>query len=369
MKKGATQDKRKVLIMTNHSFMLWQFRRELIERLLEENTVILCMPLGEHVDGFKQMGCKIINTPSLNRRGMNPFKDMDLFRQYRKILRELKPDLVITYSIKPNIYGGFACRLAGIPYCVNVQGLGTAFQKKGLAQMVTRMYRVAIRRAKTVFFENDGNAKEFLRRKIVSRDQITVLRGAGINLEYYDAIPYQEQEGVHFLYVGRIMREKGMDEFFAAAQKIKEKYKEKVVFDMVGFFEDEYKEKVEQLEREGVLTFHGFQSDVRPFYDKANCVVLPSYHEGMSNVLLEAASSGRALITSNIPGCREAVQEGKSGFLCEVKNTDSLAEAMERFLKLTALQREEMGSQGRLHMEKCFDKKLVVQKTMEKLWK
>lgn len=356
--------KKKVLIMTNHSFMLWQFRRELIEALLKEHVVILSMPCGERVEDFRKLGCKIIDT-DIDRRGINPITDMKLLRRYFYLLKKIRPDMVITYSIKPNIYGGFACRMMKIPYCVNVQGLGTAFQKPVLASVIIGMYKVALKKAKVVFFENEGNAAVFQQKKIISLKQQKVLHGAGINLDYYDYAPYEETDGVHFLFVGRIMKEKGIDEFFYAAKKMKENFGEGVTFDMVGFFEDEYKEQVKKLQRKGVVNFFGFQEEVRPFYRRANCVVLPSYHEGMSNVLLEAAATGRGLITSDIPGCREAVKTGESGYLCPVMDGDALYEAMKTFMELSTKKREEYGLAGRNYMKEVFDKKKVVQETLE----
>lgn len=367
-KSGQTPvRKKKILIMTNHSFMLWQFRRELIAELLKENTVILSMPCGEHVDDFRKLGCKIINT-DIDRRGINPLTDITLLRRYFYYLKKVKPDLVITYSIKPNIYGGFACRMSKIPYCVNVQGLGTAFQKPLLAWLVSFMYKIALKDAKTVFFENEGNAKVFQDKKIIPIKKQKILHGAGINLDYYRYQPYQEKDDqIHFLFVGRIMKEKGVDELFYVAKRLKKEYPDKVVFDIVGFFEDEYEFEVKKLQKEGIINFHGFQEEVRPFYTKANCIVLPSYHEGMSNVLLEAAATGRALITSNIPGCKEAVLDGKSGYLCPVKDYERLYQVMKEFINLSADEREAMGKVGRTWMEKAFDKKKVIAETVDEI--
>lgn len=360
MQKNKTQ---KVLIITNHSYMLYQFRRELIEELMKKNEVVLSMPFVGHEDDFQKMGIRCIET-DVDRRGINPKTDLKLMRTYFKLLKEEKPDMVITYSIKPNIYAGYACQRLHIPYCVNVQGLGTAFQKKGIAQIVTVMYKIALKKAKTVFFENNVNAEEFVKRGIIPASRETILRGAGVNLEVYKKQPYpSEEDGIHFLFLGRIMKEKGVDELFTAARNMKKKYGDRVVFDLVGFFEDEYKEIVEQLAADGVVKFHGFQSDPRPFYAMSHCVVLPSYHEGMSNVLLEAAATGRALITSDIPGCQEAVEEGMNGFRCGKMDADDLERCVERFMGLSMEQRKAMGENGRRKMEREFDKAAVVRET------
>lgn len=356
----------RILIATNHSYMFYRFRKELVEALMQEHEVILSTPFVGHEDDLQAMGLRCIDT-EIDRRSINPFKDMKLLKTYRKMLDEIQPDLVITYSIKPNIYMGSACKAKGIPYVTNVQGLGTAFEKPVLSSVVSVMYRSALRKARTVFFENEENAQFFLHKNIISAQQMKVLPGAGINLDEYPYVPMQDDGVCSFLFVGRIMKEKGVDEFFTAAKTIKAEFGEMVAFDVVGFYEDAYKETVDQLVADGVINFHGFQTDVHPFYEAADCVVLPSYHEGMSNVLLEAAASGRPLITSDIPGCREAVEDGVSGYLCPAKDADALYEAMRRFVELPENWRGEMGRRGRERMEQRFSKTAVVAETIKHL--
>lgn len=364
--RNAEQPK-KILIATNHAYMLWQFRRELIAELGKEHEVVLSLPFDEehHEKPFQEMGMKCIDTP-LERRGINPLTDFKLMEHYKRILREEQPDLVITYSIKPNVYAGLECSKLGIPYCANVQGLGTAFEKPGLAQFVTLLYKLAFRKVRTVFFENVANAEEFQRRHIIPEKKQKILHGAGINLERYSFQAYPKNDKVHFLYVGRIMREKGIDELFAAVRSIYAVRKD-FVLDIVGFYEDDYKEQVESLVRDGIAIFHGFQENPVPYYAAADCVVLPSYHEGMSNVLLEAAAVGRPLITSDIPGCREAVDQGITGILVKSRDTDSLRKGMETFLEKTHVDRVLMGEAGRRRMEQIFDKAQVVKETISAL--
>lgn len=353
----------KILIITNHSYMLYRFRLELIQALMKDHEVVLSMPFVGHEDDFRTLGLRCINT-DVDRRGLNPKTDFHLFQVYRRLLRDERPDLVITYSIKPNIYGGLACRMAGIPYCANVQGLGTAFERRGLAQFVTVLYRLALAKARTVFFENRANADEFLKRHILPPGRETVLPGAGVNLDKYPCLPYPQNDVIHFLYLGRIMQEKGMDELFAATERLHEELGGRVILDLVGFFEDAYKSRVEQLQKSGIAVFHGFQSDPLPFYAAADCVVLPSYHEGMSNVLLEAAAVGRPVITSDIPGCREAVDDGASGYLCQPRDAGSLYAQMRRMVDLPLDARQAMGRAGREKIVREFDKKRVVQETI-----
>lgn len=355
----------KYLIITNHSYMLWQFRRELISELMKQGEVVLSMPFVGHEKDFQTMQCRCVET-AVDRRGINLRADVKLFASYWRLLKEEKPDMVITYSIKPNIYAGFACQLLRIPYCTNVQGLGTAFQKQPLASVVTILYKVALRRARIVFFENQPNAEEFVRRRITPRSRQQLLSGAGVNLEVFQYRDYPSEEGgIHYLYLGRIMKEKGVDELFEAARRMKRAYGSRVVFDLVGFFEEEYREKVDQLVADGVVRFYGFQEDPKPFYAMSHCVVVPSYHEGMSNVLLEAASTGRALITTDIPGCREAVEKRVNGLLCKKQDTDSLYACMEQFLKLDEASRRQMGMESRRKMEAEFDRRSTVKHTVQ----
>ena len=209
----------RILIATNHSYMFYRFRKELVEALMQEHEVILSTPFVGHEDDLQAMGLRCIGT-EIDRRSINPFKDMKLLKTYRKMLDEIQPDLVITYSIKPNIYMGSACKTKGIPYVTNVQGLGTAFEKPMLSSVVSVMYRSALRKAGTVFFENEENAQFFLHKNIISAQQMKVLPGAGINLDEYPYVPMKDDGVCSFLFVGRIMKEKGVDEFFAAAKTV-----------------------------------------------------------------------------------------------------------------------------------------------------
>lgn len=356
----------KLLMATNHSYMFYRFRKSVAQALLREHSVLLSTPFVGHEEDLQAMGLTCIPT-EIDRRGLNPLRDLRLLRTYRRLLRAERPELVITYSIKPNLYLGLCCRWMGIPYAVNVQGLGTAFETPVLACVVSVLYRLALKRARTVFFENQENAALFLRRRLLRPEQVTVLPGAGVELSEYPLVPAVKDEVCRFLFVGRIMREKGVDELFTAARRVKAALGEKVEFHLVGFYEDAYKQIVDRLVEEGVMEFHGFQTDVRPFYSRADCVVLPSYHEGMSNVLLEGAATGRALITTEIPGCREAVEPDVSGYLCPPRDADALEKALMAFAALSSQARADMGLRGRELVEQRFDKAEVVAQTLRAL--
>ena len=356
----------KILILANNDVGLYQFRRELIEVLTKENNVSIALPYGDLVEPLKEK-CTFFDTP-MDRRGMNPLKDIKLFMQYRRLLRSEKPDLVITYTIKPNIYGGIASRMRKIPYAVNITGLGTAFQKKGIMLTVVKvLYKLALKKAKVVFFENVENMQTMVSMGLMHEERCCLLNGAGVNLDAYRAQWYPEDnECTRFLFVGRVMAEKGIDELIEATRRLRADGVS-CSLDVVGGLEDNYKKTLEKCVAEGWLNYHGYQKDVKPFINNCHCFVLPSWHEGMANTNLECAASARPIITSNIHGCKEAVIDGESGFLCEKQNVDSLYSAMKKLVSLSHNERAEMGARGRAHMEKEFDKYKVVNNTLERL--
>ena len=260
-----------IFLITNHSFMLYKFRKELIQQLLVNHHVTLVMPAREYTAAFRQMGCNIMDV-DVDRRGINPLTDYRLLRTYRTILKQHHPDMVLTYSIKPNIYAGMAAAKLHIPYCANITGLGTAFQRKVLANFVTVLYRYAFRKVKTVFFENQSNLNEFLNRSILKKEKTCLLSGAGVNLQEFQCDEYPEGQTTNFIFVGRIMKEKGVDELLEAFRRLENDH-EQVHLDIVGPFEDDYEEEMKRLEHDPNCRYCGFQNDVRPFWQKriASC--------------------------------------------------------------------------------------------------
>lgn len=359
---------KKVVIIGNNSGGMYDFRHELIEELIRRGcSITVLTPFDTKVDELRDIGVELIDTP-LNRRGINPITDIKLFQNYRRLLKKEKPDLVITYTIKPNVYGGLACRMAKIPYATNITGLGTAFQKESLLKkLVTAMYKVGLKKAKVVFFENEENQQIFLDEKIVRKGQTCLLHGAGVNLEHFQLTEYPSDDGIiRFLFIGRVMKEKGIDELFAAMRQLISKGVS-CSLDVLGGYEEDYREIIHQYENEGWLHYRGYQKDVRPFIANSHCFVLPSWHEGMANTNLECAASGRPVITSRIHGCMEAVEDGVSGYLCEKQNAEDLYQVMKKFVMLPCDVRKAMGLAGRKHMEEVFDKKKVVEDTIRHL--
>lgn len=356
----------KYLIISNDPAMLYRYRAEVIKELLLENTVVVCVPDGD-IAPFVDMGCEVLKV-NVDRRGINPIKDLALYKKYKRIISDIKPDAVLTYSIKPNIYGGYASRKLGVPYFAHVQGLGSAFQRKIIKNIASFMYKVALKNARGVFFENSGNRDLFVSKKIIKDSQaITVKGGAGVVL---DAFPFTEMEDcdtVNFLFVGRIMKEKGIDELFSVARKMKDELGSKVSFTVAGGFEEEYANTVSELTNSGVINYVGFVKDVLPLYKKCHAVVLPSYHEGLANVLIEGASVGRALITSDIHGCKETVQDGESGFLVPLADADALYCSMMAFYNMSLDEKRQMGLNGHKYVSEGFNRSDVVKFTVDTL--
>lgn len=355
----------KIMILANNDVGLYRFRRELILELLKDHQVVIALPYGKMVDLLVNDGCRFIET-SIDRRGINPLTDLKLLLKYFNLIRFEKPDLIITYTIKPNVYGGVVCRLLGTPYAMNITGLGTAFENDNwLKKIVVCLYQMASKKAKVVFFENSENERFFVDNRIIKRDQAKLLNGAGVNLDYFNYQEYPDNDVFRFLFVGRVMKEKGVDELFSAMERLVKKYD--CCLDVVGEFEEDYSEVINKYKKEGWLNYYGFQEDVRPFIKQCDCFVLPSYHEGMANTNLESAAIGRPLITSNIPGCREALINEVSGFLCEPNDQRSLYCQMNRMLKLPPVIRAKMGRAGHKHVSLVFDKRNVVNETIMKL--
>lgn len=364
----------RILIICNCASGLYDFRGMLIRSLTEKNcdvSAIVPRTDDKHEiiseSELEHHNCRLIRIP-IERRGLNPIQDLKLLKAYLAVIRRDKPDLVISYTIKPNIYGGIACQILHVPYAANITGLGTAFQNDGLLRkLVTILYKIALRQAKVVFFENEENRQILLDAGIIRLEQSCLLNGAGVDLEDFSYQPYPtDQSATRFLFIGRVMREKGVDELFAAMKKLR---MDGVAcsLDILGGFDEDYSAMIEAYEQEGWLKYWGYQDDVRPFIANCHCFVLPSWHEGMANTNLECAASGRPVITSDIHGCLEAVEDGVTGFLCEKQNVDSLYQAMKGFCELSYEERENMGREGRKRMEAVFDKRKVVEETMRHL--
>lgn len=352
----------KVLILTNNFGGLYSFRKEVILALKNAGYhVIISAPFDDKAHFFRDMGFELIDT-EFNRKGLNPLKDLGLMLRYRKLIKQVKPDVVLSYTIKPNLYGGMACQLCGVPQIVNVTGLGSAVENPGWLQRLTiLLYKVGLRKARMVFFQNKANM-EFCERHGMVKGKTRLIPGSGVNLQHHALQEYPaENEPVIFIFIGRLLIEKGIEEYLTAAMDIKYKYPE-TEFHILGSCEKNYQKRIETLQKDGIIIYHGRQLDVRPYIGKAWCTVHPSFYpEGMSNVLLESCAAGRPIITTDRPGCGEIVDDGINGFVVKQHDGYDVARKIEHFLALSYRKKREMGLAARRKVEREYDRNIVVQ--------
>jgi len=354
--------KGKILVLTNYIVGLHSFRKEVMKAIVDagyEMYISLPDSNDKRVEFFKGIGCKIIKT-DFDRRGMDPIADIKLLTRYCRLMKELKPVAVLSYTIKPNVYGGIACRLTGTPQIANVTGLGDAIENGGwLQKLSVTLYRIGIGKAKCVFFQNKSN-RDLCIKLGIADEKSRLLPGSGVNLQHHICQEYPADEGkTRFLFIGRLLKDKGIEEYLETAKVIKAKYPN-TEFQILGRVEGDYQQKLNELEGAGVVKHLGETSDVRPFIGSVECTIMPSYHEGMSNVNLESAANGRPVITTNVAGCRETVDDGRTGYLVDPKSAKSLISAVERFIALPYNQKVLMGQEGRKKVEREFDRQIVV---------
>ena len=361
---------KKVMIICNSLVGLMSFRKELLETLLKEKCdVMVLAPQYKLSKNLIKMGCKFIPV-ELERRGTNPLKDIKLIKRYKKEVKENKPDVVLTYTIKPNVYAGYVCGKLGIPYIANVTGLGTSVEQGGLLQKITLfLYKRGLKKAKCVFFQNKDNLDFMLEKKIV-KDNYRLIPGSGVNLSYHKVLPYPDDKIVKFLFISRILREKGIDEYLECAKYINDKYPN-TEFHILGEYDDDkYCDIINELEDKKIVIYHGQVDDVRKYHKISNCTIHPSFYpEGMSNVLLESCAAGRPIITTNRPGCKEVVEDGFNGYLIECKDTKALKEKVEKFINLTFEEKKQMGLNARKKVEKEFDRQIVINAYLDEIMK
>lgn len=348
----------KILILANSSSGLYGFRNELVVKLLEQNEVYVSLPDETNNAELAEEGCILYKT-SINRRGMNPIQDIGLFRAYRRLLKQIKPDVVLTYTIKPNVYGGLACRLSRIPYIANITGLGSALENGGMVQKIALfLYKMGLKKARCVFLQNRFNLNFFEKHRITKAKK-RLLPGSGVNLDKFNEKPLPK-DTKEFIYISRVMKEKGIEEYLEAARRVKVEHPD-AKFHILGYCEEAYEEILKQAQAEGTIIHHGSVKDVRPYLYGVQCLVHPSFYpEGMSNVCLEAAACGRVVITTRRPGCEETVEDAVTGYLVPERDVDALTNAISLFLSLAYEQKQQMGHAARQRVERLFDRNQIV---------
>ncbi len=367
-----------IALLTNHDDDIYCFRKELIEGLREAGYyVLISCPYGEKLALMHHIKF-LHDNATIDRRGTNPLKDFKLFLHYRRLFAKYRPDVVLTYTAKPNVYGSLAAASLGIPYINNVTGLGSVLYRGRLMQrFVFTLFQIAFRKSSCIFFQNEDNMRLAQKQGII-RGNYELIPGSGVNTEHFVLQEYpdggngNEGETVVFNYIGRVLHDKGIDDYIEAAKRIKEKYTN-TEFNILGFIEPtekHYQEKIKILEKQGLIIYRGQQKDVIPFIKRAHAIIHPStYGEGMSNVLLENASSGRPIITTDNPGCKETVKNGETGMIYHGRNVEALVECIEQFLSLDNEVRKSMGQAGRRYIKEHFSRRIVVEAYLRKIGK
>lgn len=374
--KNSGKETPLIALLTNNDDDVYCFRKELIESLLAEGRrMLISCPDGPKFELMRDIPY-IYDNPDIDRRGTNVIKDFKLFLHYKRLFARYRPAVVLTYTAKPNVYASIAARMLRIPVINNLTGLGSVDSERGLKKaFIMWLFKMAYRRSACVMFQNETNMKVAIDAGMVKGDHM-LIPGSGVDTDRFPLQPYPEggdgKTGapVVFNYIGRVMHDKRVDDYIEAARRIKKNYPA-TEFNILGFIEPtelHYEQELEGLAREGIVYYRGNQKDVRPFIARSHATVHPStYGEGMSNVLLESASSGRFLITTNNPGCRETVEDGKTGYIYHGGDVDSLVEAIVRFLRLTNEERRRMGEAGRERARTLFSRDIVIKAYKERI--
>lgn len=353
-----------IVISINAAWNIYNFRRGLIAALRGRGfRVVALAPPDEYVGRLEALGVEF-HPIAIDSKGTSPWRDFGLFRRYRAAFRLVQPDLFLGYTVKPNVYGSMAAHLRGIPVINNVAGLGTAFIAQGLlTRVVSRLYRIAFRRSATVFFQNPEDLALFVEKRLVRREQARLLPGSGVDLEYFGPAPVavREEGRFRFLLASRLLWDKGVGEYVEAARLVRE-VEPRARFGLLGFLDVDNRtavprSAVDAWVAEGIIEFHGASDDVRPYIADSECVVLPSYREGMPRILLEAGAMARPMIASDVPGCRQAVVDGENGLLCAVKDARALADAMLKMIRMPTPERAAMGQAARALVERSYDER------------
>lgn len=368
--QGSARANQPALLISANSFWnIVNFRGRLIEALTRNGYRVIIAAPDIDADWGTRREVELVNI-AVDRSGLNPIRDAVLLLTYYKLIRRLRPKFYLGYTAKPNIYGSLAASHRGVPALPNVSGLGTAFMKPGaLSTFVGTLYQIAFRKCPVVFFQNPDDREMFVSRKIVRPEQARLLPGSGVDLDRFAPAPVPG--GVRFLFVGRLLGDKGVREFVAAARMLRAGHPD-WKFQLLGSLDEGNRTAVSRSEldqwvAEGAVEYLGSVEDVRPHVGAATAVVLPSYREGLPRSLLEAAAMARPLIATDVPGCRQVVNHGENGLLCAVQDPDSLAQAMERIATMNEGERTAMGQAGRALAEREFGEDQVIEAYLEAL--
>lgn len=365
-----TKHLHRITLVANTSWYIYNFRRKFIDNLLRKNyCVTVIAPIDNYSLMLQDLGCEFIDI-KIDNNGKNPLKDLKTLFDFYRIYFQIKPAVILHYTTKPNIYGSVAARLAKIPFINNISGLGSAFIHKGVTNLIVRiLYQLSQGHSYKVFFQNPDDFKLFTQSRLVRSDKADLLPGSGVDIDKFFPKKKERTQKFCFLLIGRLLWEKGVKEYVEAARILREVYSH-LELQLLGFVENNNprsvsEEQIRDWEQDGHVIWLGSVDDVRPHIAESDCVVLPSYREGTPRSLLEAASMGKPLITTDAVGCRQVVEHGVNGFLCKPKDSFDLASVMQKMLQLTDEQRMAMGKKGREKIVREFDEQIVINKYME----
>lgn len=366
---------KKIALVANTAWSMFNFRYGLLSRLIYDGyQLTIIAPRDEFSDKLQKMGCAVVDLP-MEAKGTNPLQELKLIYTLYRIYQQITPDFIIHYTIKPNVYGSFAAKIAGIPSLAITTGLGYTFVNDNfIAKIARQLYKMAFRYPKEVWFLNEDDRQAFLAYSLVSENKAKLLHGEGVNLSHFSPISSSfGHNPTTFLLIARMLWDKGIGEYIEAARVIKNKYP-KTHFQLLGACDVPNpslisREQISIWESEGIVEYLGTTDDVRTVIANVDCVVLPSYREGIPRTMLEAAAMAKPLIVSDAPGCKDVVINGKTGFLCKVKNRDSLAAAMELIINQSTQERVDMGMAGRNLVLHKFDERIVIKKYIDMLSK
>ncbi|WP_128891503.1 glycosyltransferase family 4 protein [Erythrobacter sp. HKB08] len=358
----------RIVLTVNAAWNIWNFRRPLVEALLADgHEVTILAPRDETAEKLESLGARFVDL-AMDVRGLGVAQNLGMVGHFRRHFRALEPDIVLSYTIKNNIFGAMAAGGMGVPFLPNVTGLGTIFLgSKPMFLAGKLLYRRGMGKLPVVFVQNADDREFLLENRLLREEQMRLLPGSGIDLAQFAASPLPAEDGgLSFLMISRLIRDKGTMEFLEAARMVR-KRRPDCRFRLLGPLGAANRTAITQEELQpylddGSVEYLGATDDVRPFVEAAHCVVLPSYREGAPRSLIEAAAMGRPVITTDVPGCRAVVDDGKSGLLCKVRDAASLAEAFERFAGLSPEERQAMGDAGRAKMAAEYDVSIVIER-------
>ena len=362
----------RIAVVLNTSWNIYNFRMNFVSALLSQGyEVHTIAPVDEYTQFLRNAGC-IHHNVKMDSRGANPVKDSLLIGELFVIYRRIRPDIVLHYTIKPNVYGTLAATMLNIPVINNVCGLGTVFLKDNLVSSVALfLYKISFRFARKVFFQNPDDLQLFLDRKLVPREVVDQVPGSGIDLARFAPMPFRRNKPFTFLMISRLISDKGVFEYIEAIKKLRNNGMD-ARFQLLGAMDPEHKrgiqpEIIQSWIRDGIVEYLGTTDNVRPFIGQADCIVLPSYREGTPRTLLEAASSNKPIVATNVPGCNHVVRHNFNGLLCNLKDVDDLAEKMQAMSLFDDETLRQFGQNGRGKIETEFDESLVIKKYLSAL--